>query len=273
MLTKVSAYNPATNLATNLDPLVLNVINRPETDLFEVRNIDGLEAVKADINTTKLVTKKENYNSSSSGNRNIVMTLGLDPDWDEWTVSRLRRLLDRYFMPHSQTRLVFETMEFSPVEISGYIESNTPNMFSKDPEHQISIICPDPDFVSADPILIDGSTDMDPIDIEYAGSLDTGFVTVVNLVAPATSVITIRSDPDYPAFIMNPDDPLPLGDFIMSSIPGQKFAKVDDESFLSGLHPLSQWPVFRPGLNRFSTTAGGDVRDWHLAYYERFGSL
>jgi hypothetical protein len=138
VLTKVTAYSQW----ANVDPLVLNVINPSDSDLFEVRNIDGLGPVKADVNTTPRSTPGVSFVGTNVGGRNIVLTLGLNPDWDNWTFSRLRRFLDKFFMPEQHIRLVLETMEFSPVEISGYIESNEPNMFSKDPEHQISIICP-----------------------------------------------------------------------------------------------------------------------------------
>ena len=137
MLTKVTAYSQW----SNLDPLVFNVINRPETDLFEVRNIDGLGAVKADVNTTPLGSVDgESFVGSSVGKRNIVLTLGLTPDWNDWTMSRLRRLLDKYFMPKLKIRFVFETMEFSPVEIFGYIESNEPNIYHNCSGH-LSIEC------------------------------------------------------------------------------------------------------------------------------------
>jgi hypothetical protein len=170
VLTKVTAYSQW----ANVDPLVLNVINPSDTDLFEVRNIDGLGPVKADVNTTPRSIPGVSFVGTNVGGRNIVLTLGLNPDWDDWTFSRLRRFLDKFFMPEQQVRLVFETMEFSPVEISGYIEANEPNMFSKDPEHQISIICPDLYFRSVDIVTYLARTDEDPLEIDYEGNVATG---------------------------------------------------------------------------------------------------
>lgn len=280
MLTKVTAYNPE----TDLDPLVFNIINRPETDLFEVRNIDGLEAVTANVNTTQLGSiNKEAFTGTSSGKRNIVMTLGLDPDWDEWTISRLRRLLDRYFMPHSQSRLVFESTEFSPVEIFGYVESNAPNMFSKDPEHPISIICPDPDFISVDPITIHGSTDMDPLDIDYQGNLPAGFNVIVQTSADADpEIISIYNTyQDLETFVVQPGEAFPLDSthsFMMNSIPGNKFVKLvggvgPGPNYLNSVQVPYVWPKFRQGINTFQVLTNIGVHPWVLTYYEHFGSL
>lgn len=280
MLTKVTAYNPL----TNLDPLVFNVINRPETDLFQVRNIDGLGAVKATVNTTPMGSvDKAVFTGSNFGERNIVLTLGLTPDWDNWTFSRLRRLIDKYFMPKMQTRLVFETMEFSPVEIFGYVEANEPNMFTKDPEHQISIICPDPDFTSVEAITIYGQTDQDPLDIDYEGNIETGFVVQVrNFDAdPDPSIITIyRTNPDIDNFTVDSGgDPILLDSertFMMNSISGQKFVKTvgaTETNLLQMVSDDSKWLSLRQGVNQFQVISNAGVQDWSLAYYEHFGSL
>lgn len=278
MLTKVTAYNPA----TDLDPLVFNIINRPDTDLFEVRNIDGLGAVKADVNTTQMGSiNKETFTGSSSGKRNIVLTLGLDPDWDDWTVSRLRRLLDRYFMPHFQTRLVFESMEFSPVEIFGYIESNEPNMFTKDPEQQVSIICPDPDFKSVDLMVMEGYTSGDAVDIEYEGNIATGFNLRVNKVAATTDptwVNVLVGDPTIAKFRV--DEGATDTQYLeINTVPGEKYVDtvvVPGDVHTNRLDALtedSKWPLLGPGTTRFEVNSSGGDQFWYLTYYNKFGSL
>jgi hypothetical protein len=282
VLTKVTTYNTA----APFDPLIWNVINRPDTDLFEVRNADGLGAVKADVNTVQMGSvDKEVGVGSSYGKRNLVFTIGLDPDWEDWTVSRLRRLLDKYFMPKTPIRLVFETMEFSPVEIFGEVESNEPNMFSKDPEHVISVICPDPDFVSVDAIQIDGSTDMDPLEIDYEGNVPSGIVAQVKTSADADpDVITISNTYNEALGIENfvvssSSGAIPLDSthsFMVSSIPGSKFAKLvgaSEHNYLNDVMPGYVWPTFRQGINLFQIQTNVGVHPWSLSYYERFGSL
>lgn len=277
MLTKVTVFS----IWSNFDPLVLNVINRPDTDLFEVRDIDGLGAVKADINTTPLGSlDAEVYSGSNIGKRNIVFTLGLTPDWQDWTVSRLRRLLDRYFMPKQRVGLRFESMEFSPVDISGYIESNEPNMFSKDPEQQISIICPNPDFVAINQTIIEGYTDQDPINIEYNANVETGFNITVNKMesTPDPSWVNVQAgDPAAVEFRVDvgPTDSEYLE---INSISGNKYVDTIDllgnrTSHLNDLTAASKWPVIHPGITPFQVVSDAGVQFWYMTYYERFRSL
>lgn len=284
MLTKVTAYSDW----PGLDPLVMNVINRPETDLFEIRNIDGLGPVKADVNTTPMGSvDEESYTGSNIGKRNIVFTIGLDPDWQDWTASRLRRHLEQYFMPKKNVRMVFETMEFAPVQISGVVESNEPNMFSKDPEHVISVICPAPNFVSVDPITIVGTTadDGDAHPIDYQGSIETGFNVIVYQDAEVAHSLTIRSSHEYPGsdfFVVN----MPLGlidgshYFAMSSVARAKWVRRYTspagtiQNILNYVNPGSQWPKLEPGAPRlFSVDSDAGTQNWSMTYYNRFRSL
>lgn len=274
MLTKVTAYSQW----TGVDPLVLNVIDRPETDQFEMRNIDGLGPVKAAVNTTPLGSiKGSSFSGTSVAERNLVFTLGLDPDWDTWTVSKLRRLLDKFFMPEQSIRFVFETMEFSPVEISGYVESNEPNIFSKDPEQQISVICPSPDFVSVAPIQINGFTDGDPVEIDYQGNVETGIsVTVDHSPTGNAEIVTIHSgEVNFVVdAIVNPNNYM-----AMQSIPGSKYVRNYtfpgnvQTNLLNNVYPGSEWIKLYPGVQEFYVLVNNGTSPWKLTYFERFGSL
>lgn len=273
MLTKITAYSQW----AGVDPLVWNIINRPDTDLYEVRDIQGLGSVKASINTTPFGTiKGAAFSGTSSAERNLVFTLGLDPDWDVWTVSRLRRQLESYFMPEQSVRFVFETMEFSPVEISGIIESNDPNMFSKDPEQQISVICPKPDFVAVDPVVIDGSTELAPIDLEYKGNVETGINVRLDEGINSTDHVTINYGDDSFAVDVTVDG---FHYMIMHSVPGEKFVRqythIGDipTNKLNFVQPGSTWIKLHPGIEPFSVDVDDGSIPWHLTYYERFGSL
>lgn len=284
MLTKVTAYSQW----SNIDPLVLNVVNRPETDLFEARNFDGLGAVAAEVNTTKLGSiDGESFNGANVGKRNIVATIGLTPDWDNWTMSRLRRVLDKYFMPKQKIRLVFETQEFSPVEIFGYIESNEPNIFSKDPEHVISIICPELYFKSVDPTVIEGTTDMDPIEIEYEGNIETGMIVAVSDESPEPDPSWVKvqvNDLLESSIQLFSDDETYESMYMVSSIPGDKFARLIDVGgnianilnsavIIDNNSRDKRWPLIGPGTVDFAVTSDVGVQSWVLTYYNLFGSL
>jgi len=283
VLTKVTAYSQW----PSVDPLVLNVINRPETDLFEVRNIDGLGPVKADINTTKKVTPGSSYAGSNVGERNIVMTLGLTPNWDEWTVSKLRRHLDKYFMPQQSIRLVLETMEYDPVEISGWVEANDPNMFSKDPEHQISIICPDLYFKSSDPVVINGDSTMISWPIEYQGNVEGG------IYVRASKALGGSPNPGFITFQVNEATQYPYvkafgspvidtsKDVFLNTFPGDKYIQsipntggvVVPTNLLNDAEIGFRWPMIGPGTESFEVRTDAGIVNWTLQYYNLFGSL
>lgn len=282
MLTKVTAYNTL----SNLDPLVWNIINRPDSDLFEVRDIVGLGPVKADVNTTPMGSvDKEAYVGGNVGKRNLVFTIGLDPNWEEWNVSKLRNLLSLYFMPKFQVRFVFESTEFSPVEIFGIVESNEPNIFSKDPEHQISIICPDPDFTSVNALGVTRTTDDGPVDIVYNGNLETGITLIVdNSADPDPLEIMVQNTNfDVQTFAISASTPIPFDathSFLLNTIPGKKFVIISADSMGAGEVNLlrsvmdgSDWIKLKPGTNQFEVSLDTGTKDWHLQYYEHFGSL
>lgn len=285
MLTKVTVYSQW----DNVDPLELNVINRPDTDLFEVRNIDGLGDVAAEVNTTPLGSiPGETFVGSSIGKRNIVLTAGLTPDWDEWTISRLRRHLAKYFTTQLYVRMVFETQEFSPVEILGYVESNEPNMFSKDPEQVISVICPSLYFKSVDPTVINGQTDMDPYEIQYEGNVETGMLVQVNgrtIAGGDPTWVKVRVNDSLENSIQVPN-PITLNqNFLMSTIPGDKYLRQVNlagelvENLLNLMILIDnndrddRWPMIGPGTQDFAVTSQSGVQTWVLTYYNLFGSL
>lgn len=122
-------------------------LGRPEQSGFSILSIDGLGPSKANINTSELATSDGSFfNSARLTSRNIVMNLKYM--WKP-TVDDARLLSYKYFPVKKQVKLVFDTDQ-RICEIEGYVESNTPTIFSRDSGTQISIICPDPYFYSVE---------------------------------------------------------------------------------------------------------------------------
>src|SRR3954467_2528298 len=160
----------------------------PNNDPVQIRNIEGLGPVKADISATPFATGRgELYQGSSTGKRNIILTLGLNPNWMTQTIASLRQLLYRYFMVESWATLRFFTDDHPVTHITGIVESFEPNMFAQDPEMQISILCPKPDFVDVDTTLVRGLVDAGTeVAFDYNGTSPTGFALRI-LTAPGTT--------------------------------------------------------------------------------------
>lgn len=121
-------------------------LTRPEESGFIVESITGLGPGKATINMTELSTNDGSvYNSARTSTRNIVIRLRfLFKD----TIEDVRQLSYKYFPIKKKVTLVVET-DNRVSEISGYVESNEPDIFSAEEATEISILCPDPSFYAA----------------------------------------------------------------------------------------------------------------------------
>lgn len=126
------------------DSIKLDLL-RPDLSGFQVLNIDGLGPVKADINTTVIASSDgELFNTARLSSRNIVLSLGFL--WSP-TIEDVRLKSYKYMPIKKPVTLVIET-DNRVAEIKGYVESNEPNIFSKDQGTVISIVCPNPYFYS-----------------------------------------------------------------------------------------------------------------------------
>jgi hypothetical protein len=282
VLTQVKAYSSWHSAPV----LPLGEPGSPETDLIQVRNIDGLDPVTASVNTTPFGSVDgASYSGSSVLSRNIVLTLHPNPDWDNWTYETLRRLLYAYFMPKRATRLIFYSDDMIPVEIYGIVESVAVNPFSKDPELIVSIICPDPYFTALEPTIVTGQSirsSGEPVVLDYGGNVETGFhVQVTSVTPPEATVIGVQiGDPTISYFTVNAGTS-PTKYFEMSSVPMKKYVQNVEigtgliTNLLSGvtIHEGSAWPMIQPGENEFSVITDQGVQDWELTYFERFGGL
>lgn len=127
------------------DSLVLDLA-RPELSGFVVKSVTGLGAGKSTINTTEVATNDGSiYNSARLSSRNIVLSLAFL--WKP-TIEDVRHLSYKFFPIKRMVTLLIET-DNRLAQITGYVESNEPTIFSKDEGSDISIICPDPFFYSA----------------------------------------------------------------------------------------------------------------------------
>ena len=282
MLTEVKAYSSWQSAPT----LPLSDPGRAETDLIQIRNINGLDPVKASVNTSPLGSVDgESYVGTSVPKRNIVLTLHPNPNWKEWTYESLRRLVYSYFMPKSPTRLVFYSDDMPPVEISGIVESCEVNPFSPDPEILVSIICPDPYFTALDPEVITGQTIRTGgtvHHIDYDGTIEAGIYVQVTFVSGAapTSIGIQVGDPTISYFLI--ETGVDSSKYIeMSSLPMQKYVQAIDmttgviSNLLSKvtIQEGSGWPTLQPGEQDFYVITDQGVQDWELVYFERFGGL
>ena len=129
------------------ESLLLELSN-PWSTGIAITKIEGLGPVKADINTTSISSGDgDRFNSARIGTRNIVFTFRLLET--PTTVEDSRQKTYKYFPVKTNVTLLIET-DNRLCQISGYVESNKPNIFSEEEDTQVSIICPNPYFISMD---------------------------------------------------------------------------------------------------------------------------
>lgn len=280
MLTKIDVFSPRLG-----EPQLTFSFTETESDPVQVRNIVGLGPVKATVNTTPFTsTSGESFFGSNIGKRNIVMTLGLNPNYADQTMEGLRQLLYRYLMPQKRIELEFTTSELSVVGIAGYVEAFEPNIFSKDPEIQVSIICPLPDFIAVEPTIVTGSTTTTPTsqNIPYEGTVDTGFTLKVEsgVSLPTyydTFLLTMESLINRTMAI----DILEITEtqyFEMESTQGNKHVLeidpgISTDNLLGRMTLEGGWPKLDVGPNNIDIFTETEGLPWTLTYYARYGGL
>lgn len=284
MLTKIAVFSSQ----TSAPELPLGGF-LPSDDPVHVKNIEGLGPVKADITTSQFASSRGMlYQGSSVGARNIVLSLGLNPDWATQTMSTLRQYLYAYFMPEQWVKLRFFSDHLPDVDIEGYVESFDPNMFSQDPEIAISIICPQPDFIEADAHIFTGTTDDGSATtvFDYTGSVNTGLELKIErtIATPSyTGGLTVDLDNDLGLQIFNVIPVTINTSKYLKLSTVQNAKRIQEIAYADGainnklpqMNLTSVWMQIVPGINTFylSTAAPGYGLDWTMAYFNRYGGL
>ena len=286
MLTQVevvSAFNALLELPLSADLIRDNP--------FQIKDISGIGPVKANINTTPFASSKgEYFSGSSSTKRNIVLTVGCNPNWEDLSMSNLRTdVLYQYFMPEQEIFLRFISTHMPNVIIHGYVESCEVNPFSKDPELQVSVICPQPDFVASLATLVTGATSdgtfANLTEIEYEGNVPTGFdLSITSSVALAAytgpflvkNILNILGTQEtleiQPSTLVDSTHTLEIG-----TVDGNKYVRKlvsgSYTSILSMLTAASVWPKLRNGDNRFGVQTSVSGLTWQMYYFARYGGI
>lgn len=251
------------------------------TDGFVIQDISGLDPVQASVVSSSFATMDgEQYESSRRGKRNIVLTLGLEPDWATFTVRQLRNRLYDFFMPKSDVSLRFFTEGEATVDISGKVESFTSALFTKEPTVSISILCFDPDFYDITPGKFSSSSVATVTDtnVSYDGTIETGFLFRL-LVNRSLTDFTLYNRPQDGVLRSMPfAGALVAGDVLeISTVPGAKHVSRiqsgNTKSMLYGLSPYADWIQLFPGDNQIRLSIAGATVPYTIEYTNKYGGL
>lgn len=258
-----------------------------------VSKIDGLYPVAANVATKNYgIGDGEYFGGSHRGKRNIVLTIGMESRGIDVEAARAELFGHFYSLDSLKLRFTFD--DRADVEIIGYLETHESDRFVQDPETQISIICPKPNFI--DPVVktYTGTSGAAPpvTDVLYQGDRSAGFLTQVIIPTAADieiGTITFKSavvgeyatSSALEVFIGGYDTPFVLGEELwLDTRQGLKSIYIYNPTTLARRNALksmtdeSRWPVLHPGNNTFQVfTASTVIRDWVMTFQHEFGGV
>lgn len=267
----------------NNESITLDLFH-PEWSGIVIDNIDGLGPPKATINSNEVATIDGGiFTSARMGQRNIVFTLS--PQFNP-TIEDMRIALYKYFPIKKLVHLDFQ-MDRRHAECEGYVESNTPTIFTNHETIQVSIICPDPFFyeIGKEEIAFAGTLPLfefpfwnDSLTqpqlefgdirqdnraiLRYSGDVDTGVHITVHVMDQTAEMITIWN--------VDTRERIKIDTAKMQTLTGVNFGQGDDieintkigDKYARLLHDGKYWNIIsciNKDADWFQITAGNNT--------------
>lgn len=290
------------------ESLVLDLFH-PEKSGLIVRSISGLGPPKANINSTDLATADGAlYSSARASTRNIVFNLQF---MFAPTIEDSRQLTYKYFPLKKLVKIEVETDNRS-LETSGYVESNSPDIFSREETTQISIVCLDPFFYDPNPSATqfatvtptfefpfsNESTSEDLIEfgtinldtrstIDYVGDVDTGVLITIHALGSVSGSLTIYNVETQEKMVIDLAKIKTLigkdygsgDDIIISTVSGDKYVQVLHDgkytNAIAAIEKLADWFQVSVGRNifNFTVTKGIENLVMSFSYRNAYGGI
>lgn len=290
------------------ESLVLDLFH-PEKSGLIVRSISGLGPPKASINSTDLATADGAlYSSARASTRNIVFNLQF---MFAPTIEDSRQLTYKYFPLKKLIKIEVETDNRS-LETSGYVESNQPDIFSKEETTQISILCLNPFFYDPNPSVIQfatvtptfefpfsnestnenliefGTINLDTRSIiDYIGDVDTGVLITIHALGSVSGYLTIYNVETQEKMVVDLAKIKTLigkdygsgDDIIISTVSGDKYVQVLHDgkytNAIAAIEKLADWFQVSVGRNifNFTVTKGIENLVMSFSYRNAYGGI
>lgn len=290
------------------ESLVLDLFH-PEKSGLIVRSISGLGPPKANINSTDLATVDGAlYSSARASTRNIVFNLQF---MFAPTIEDSRQLTYKYFPLKKLVKIEVET-DNRNLETSGYVESNQPDIFSKEETTQISILCLNPFFYDPNPSITQfatvtptfefpfsnesisesliefGTINLDTRStIDYVGDVDTGVLITIHALGSVSGSLTIYNVETQEKMVIDLAKIKTLigkdygsgDDIIISTVSGDKYVQVLHDgkytNAIAAIEKLADWFQVSVGRNifNFTVTKGIENLVMSFSYRNAYGGI
>ena len=273
MLTKVEARD-------RLGALLAFQLDDPSNG-FVVKEILGLDPVKATLTSSSFAALDgAEYQAGKREPRNVIIRLGLEPNYTFDTVRDLRNRIYRFFMPKVEVNLRFYDSDGLVVDIWGRVETCESPLFVKEPSVDISIMCFKPDFIDQENVELSDSTTDDQTEflIQYEGTVETGIIFTLHVDRTIGDFTIYHRPPDGTIRTFQFSELLFDTDTVrISTVQGDKSAILTrsgvDSYILRAVSPQSSWIQLMPGPNYLRVYVEGTAIPFDLEFTPRYGGL
>lgn len=178
--------------------LVIPILGVTTKDSLLIRKITGLGPPDPNLFIGDYSRDGGIYQGRRVGNRNVVMTMDLNPNPAlEETVSGLRELLYKTFMDPlidaDYVKINFYDEEDHIRYAVGYAEKFETEIFDVATSAQVSLICPDPYLRDDEETVLTHPSGWSTVPFTYKGSAETGFQVSIHIDS-ATPVLTLENN-------------------------------------------------------------------------------
>lgn len=273
MLTKVVIDNMQGNLLT------LNL--QDWANGYILKNIDGLDPVKATISSSVFAQLDgAQVQGARREPRNIVVEVGLVPDFVNNSVQSLRQALYLVAMPKTMIELNFYNDDVLYATITGMVESVEATPFAKDPSALISIICFDPAFVAPSETTVNGNTVSTTTEqtVNYPGNIETGYLLTLSVNRSLSDFTIYNRRPSGDVTTIAVTYAMLAGDSVkVSTVSKDKYLTLtrsgSTSSILYSASATSKWAPLYPGDNFIRVYASGAAIPYTIKYTAKYGGL
>jgi Phage tail protein len=251
-------------------------------DPYFCKGIVGLDPPPIDVHLSETPQFPGMLLSRHSQSREIVTRVGLNPyftrvDGGPQTFGDLRDHMYRTVLaPNSKGEVTFQLLKSvdlaTPLaQIKGYVRQFEAAMFSKDPETQISMICPNAPLESPSTTnLVNAGTAAAPV-FENLGNASVGFLWNITLTSTLSSLTFLKVATGQSMVITAP---LSSGSILsIDTRPGTRGVFLitggTPTNLMGALSSFSEWLMLDPGVNSFTMsssaythTSGNYTQSW-----------
>lgn len=271
-------------------------LSNPDKSGLGVAKVEGLGPPKANINGQEMASADGMfYSSARADTRNVIFTLEMrsrdkNSPYGPLTIEESRHLTYVYFPLKKEITITVYT-DGQTLYTKGYVESNEPDIFSRQEGSTISVICPDPYMYElgdaktvfsgtqpkfefpfsneslANPLLEIGQIWLDTTAVlEYNGTVDTGILITIHAFGDCEKIQLFNVDTRERITIDTEKIQTITGkpfqakdDIIISTVKGERYCKIlrngEYINIIGALGRDTDWFQISNGDNAFGFSA------------------